>query len=160
MSKDKYQELIDDTCSLINKNKEYEIIKSIEEVDGYKPDHQSYKSYEGYRIATNKQEIFILISDQSSCCESWGHFSNHDDLDDFIGAELKTVGIVDNCLSTLEYHLDSVKNLDCGEAMFVNLETTKGTLQLTVYNSHNGYYSHEIIIRANQLPKKGLSCHI
>jgi hypothetical protein len=155
---DKYQKLIDDTCALINKKSE--IIKSIEEIDGYKPNSENYRSYEGYKIITDKQEIFVLISDRSSCCESWGHFANHDDVDYFIGAELKTVGIVDNCLSTKEYHLDSLKNLDCGEAIFVNLETSKGTLQLTVYNSHNGFYSHEIIIRANQLPKKGLSCSI
>lgn len=29
-----------------------------------------------------------------------------------------------------------------GEAMFINFETSKGTLQFTLYNSHNGYYGH------------------
>jgi hypothetical protein len=38
--------------------------------------------------------------------------------------------------------------------MFVNLETDKDTLQLTVYNSHNGYYGHSAFIRSNQINKE------
>ena len=130
-----------------------EIIKSIEEVSNAKYPTQ-YSTYEGYKIVTDKQEIYVLISDKSSCCESYGHFANHDDLDYFIGSKLKNIGIVDECLTTKDYDLEQISSLDCGGTYFVNLETTKGTLQLTVYNSHNGYYGHNVIIKADQLPDK------
>ena len=36
------------------------------------------------------------------------------------------------------------------DCMFINLETNKGTLQLTVYNQHNGYYEHSVRILKNK----------
>lgn len=29
--------------------------------------------------------------------------------------------------------------------MFVDIKTDKGVFQLTVYNSHNGYYGHSVV---------------
>lgn len=41
-----------------------------------------------------------------------------------------------------------VAKQDC---IFVDIKTDCGTLQLAVYNSHNGYYGHEVLIRENNV---------
>jgi hypothetical protein len=42
-------------------------------------------------------------------------------------------------------------DLDKGEAVFVNFETDRGTLQFTAYNGHNGYYGHTVYIETQKL---------
>lgn len=123
-----------------------EKILKIEEKDRFEIDDANYSVYDGFFITTNKQVIIIAIQASQSCCEDWGYFMTNDDISEFIGAELKTVEIVDDCLIKKE-----IPNLDCGDVMFVNFETDKGTLQFTAYNSHNGYYGHEAIVRSEQL---------
>ena len=44
---------------------------------------------------------------------------------------------------------------DCLDTMFVNFETSSGTFQLTCYNSHNGYYGHDVTVVSNQLSYTG-----
>ena len=41
--------------------------------------------------------------------------------------------------------------LDKEEVMFINIETSKGTLQFAVYNCHNGYYGHAVKVISEQL---------
>jgi hypothetical protein len=106
------------------------------------------EEYEGYEILTEKGQIYILINNSQSCCENWGYFAGNDDLESFIGAELLSVNRVDNCLNVSRL---PGYGLDEGIAIFINLETDRGTLQFTVYNSHNGYYSHGVIIKSQEL---------
>jgi hypothetical protein len=40
-----------------------------------------------------------------------------------------------------------------GGTQFVDFETSKGVFQLTVYNRHNGYYGHDILIESKQTGK-------
>ncbi len=109
---------------------------------------------EGYKITTTKEEINIGISNHQSCCESYGScagFQNdsggyiitEDELNNFKMAEIKDVLVVDQLLDVFDG--DTWKDEDL-YASFVNIETDKGTLQFVVYNSHNGYYGHDIRI--------------
>lgn len=92
-----------------------------------------------------------MISNFTSCCEDWGYFSSEDDYNDFIGAELLNVVIVDDALKCAEMDKFSEYHDD---AIFVNLETSKGVLQFAVYNSHNGYYGHTVRITSKQVTEE------
>lgn len=129
-----------------------EKIESIEDIPdlGGKsmPGLESYNNYEGFKIKTNKREIYILVSNGSSCCENWGHIASEDDTKSFIGAEIIKYRCVDNadykdCELTKKNAGEYVDVYDCA---FIDLETSRGTLQFAVYNSHNGYYGHDIRI--------------
>lgn len=111
-----------------------------------KDDWDDWDDFDGYAVITDKQTIKLGISNHQSCCENWGYFMSEDNLKDFENAELIEIQIVDNCLKPKK--LDDIYE---GKTMFVNLETTKGTLQFTAYNSHNGYYSHDAVVISKQL---------
>lgn len=132
-----------------------EIIVSIEELydvnnHGVKiPNSNKYYDieFDGYAVKTNKQTFVLLINNSQNCCENWGCFSCNDDFEDFIGAELLDVNLVDTALNVEK--VKQVSDYICDdEIQFVNFETSKGTLQLAVYNSHNGYYGHSILLRS------------
>lgn len=125
-----------------------EKILSITEVNDLKEDTKSWSGMDGYKVVTDKQEIFVLISNDQSCCEDWGYFDTNNDTEDFVGSNLLDLKLVDDCLNVKKMEdLD----MDAGDIIFVNFETDKGTFQLAVYNSHNGYYGHDIEIKSNQL---------
>lgn len=106
-----------------------------------------WEQYDGFLITTNVQTIKVGISNGQSCCENWGYFMTNDNPEEFIGQDLLRVDIVDTCLNK-----EKMEGL-CyeGSCMFVNFETSNGTLQFTVYNEHNGYYGHEAVVISNQL---------
>lgn len=114
-------------------------------------------SYDGFEIVTDQQTIFVGISNGINCCESWGYVTSIDNSEDFIGAELLDVVVVDENLIATSIKLkevgESIEDGDFG-AVFVNFETSKGLFQLTMYNCHNGYYGHDVTIISNQLSKK------
>lgn len=127
---------------------EAEIIKSIEEVENIQPEGApSYELTDGYKIVTNRQTILVLVSNDQSCCEHWGYLSTNDNVQEFVGAELRDVTLTDTALHTIE----DISDFDEGDIQFVNFETNRGTLQLAVYNAHNGYYGHSIYVRSQQL---------
>lgn len=117
-----------------------EIIKSIEEVSA---DDES-----GYKVVTDKQAVLLMIDNHQSCCENWGYFLSNDNPQEFIGAELLAVNVVDEALNVSQVE---ALNMHEGSTMFVNLETNKGTLQFTAYNDHNGYYGHKARVESTQL---------
>lgn len=121
-----------------------------------------YKQMLGYKITTNKQNIYILIQGGQQCCEEWGYEScsnagileTQDDFKDFIGAELISIESVEpethngipvynSLLEQIGYDRDEIA------AEFVNIKTSNGLLQFAVYNCHNGYYGHSIYIKFN-----------
>ena len=102
--------------------------------------------YEGVLIKTNKQEIKLLISSGQGCCETAGYLSTNDTVSEFIGAKVLGVTITDAGLSTADLEEDSTCCM-----MFCTIKTDKGDFQFTAYNSHNGYYSHEVKIVSTQL---------
>jgi hypothetical protein len=131
-----------------------EIIKSIEY---FQPFEGEYKGMEGYKIVTDKQEILILINNSQQCCEEWGYeacsekgiLETQDDLDDYIGAEILDIEIVDTEKDIYKSLTDRVYRFYSSNAEFVNVKTSKGKLQFAVYNAHNGYYGHKIYIKFN-----------
>jgi hypothetical protein len=126
-----------------------ETISNIEVIHGYD------NEYDGYKVTTNKQEIFVLISNDQSCCEDWGYFATNDEIKDFIGATLLELKLVDESLDVKKLNEKLEYGLDEGAVQFVNFETDRGTFQLAVYNAHNGYYSHVILIKSNQVKLEG-----
>lgn len=122
-----------------------------------------YKYMEGYHIKTNKQNIYILIAGIQQCCESWGYeacteegiIETKDDLQDFIGAELLSIERVEaenhNNIEIYSKLEEKIKE-DCfnyPDTEFINVKTSNGVLQFVLYNSHNGYYGHEVYIKFN-----------
>jgi len=127
-----------------------EHIESIEEIDNY--EHESFiGSMEGYEVKTNEQTIFVLIRNEQSCCESFGYLSSFEDKSDFIGAKLIKVDLVDKALNKKMWSEEKQHSLDEGDIVFVNFETDKGTFQLAVYNAHNGYYGHSVLVKSEKI---------
>lgn len=115
---------------------------------------EHWNSASGYAITTNKQVIKLLIDDDQQCCENFGYFMSEDDFSDFVGAELLDIKVTDTELKEglLEKHdLDINDRWFEGGVMFVDLITSKGTLQFVAYNEHNGYYGHEAKVISEQL---------
>ena len=136
-----------------NPNNPPEVIIDIQSVENYQlevGEKKSWSSYDGYRIHTSKQDIYILIGNGQSCCENYGYFSAEDNPKDFLGANLLYVERVDKALNvhTLRTTKDPLPSgVGEDEAIFITLHTSKGPLQFGVYNSHNGYYGHQVLIK-------------
>lgn len=124
-----------------------EKILRIEEAS-FKTEERDWGSYDGWLIVTDKQTIKFGISDGQSCCETTGNFITNDTTEEFIGASIISVQVVDDCLRK-----EKAPDFYEGGVMFLNIETDKGTLQFTAYNYHNGYYGHEAVVISEQLKK-------
>lgn len=134
-----------------------EKIVKIHEVEGVKVNLSSEGwriSMGGYVIETTEQKIELLIMEDQLCCEDWGYITSEDDFSDFIGAEILSIKNVDSALKVTEATLSN-HYVEVDNCIFINVETTKGTLQFTLYNQHNGYYSHKYMIRSTQLTDSG-----
>jgi hypothetical protein len=105
--------------------------------------------YEGYNVVTDQQIIKVGISSGQCCCENYGYLTTNDDINEFIGANLLSISITDQALNNKK--IEELEYLDCGDTMFVNIETSKGLLQLVAYNSHNGYYGHNAVLISKQV---------
>jgi hypothetical protein len=137
-----------------------EIIKNIQEIRlKLKTGSQWETNYAGYEIITTDQTIQLLIEDESSCCEHWGYLLSEDDIDTFIGGALLDIKVVDeeritkSILNKLKQETSFQGDYDETATIFVNLETSKGTLQFVAYNEHNGYYGHNVRIISKQFSK-------
>ena len=113
-----------------------------------------YGDLDGYFIKTDKTEVFILISSLQHCCEKWGYLSSDDDLSLFIGAKLQDVKLTDKALNQ-EIVEKSGYYEYAGGIQFVDFITNKGTFQIAVYNSHNGYYGHDIFVIMDKVIYEG-----
>ena len=119
------------------------IIQSIEERD--------IKGYEGIYIKTNLAELKFEIDSDQSCCEYFGYFSYNEfdkPFEHFIGAEIYQIS-VSNDDNENKKVFDITKGIkhhvyDIDSAVFINIMTSKGKLQIVIYNEHNGYYGHSI----------------
>lgn len=117
-----------------------EIITKIEEVND---------DWEGFRVTTSTRTIDVAISNSPNCCESWGHLASVENTNDYVGAELISVSVVDTAFNKLSDPGD----IEEGTATFVNFVTDRGTLQLTVYDAHNGYYGHSVKLSGLEVVK-------
>lgn len=105
--------------------------------------------YDGYEVVTTEQTIQILIDNGQSCCEEWGYLASDDNLNQFVGASLLDLTVVDEGLN--ERMVGRSDDLEDGGIVFVNLKTDRGVLQLACYNAHNGYYGHEVHIISREM---------
>lgn len=110
-----------------------------------------YGEYDGYRVETTEHEYLILIDNDQCCCESWGYFDTADNYDDFIGKELLSVELTDVALNKEKLKESGYYGGDEGGIQFVDFKTAGGAvLQFAVYNEHNGYYGHPIIVAKDE----------
>lgn len=111
------------------------------------------EQYFGVTVKTEALSITAVISTERDCSEYWGSILSEDDLTPFIGAKLLRVYLTNTCCKTeyIDYILNKRdhKNHDFCDIQFINFETDRGVFQLTVYNTHNGYYGHDIFIQVD-----------
>lgn len=101
---------------------------------------------DGYKIVTDKHVFHVLIDNGQSCCEDWGYLTSEDDSEPFMGAELISVNLTDTTLRQDVVEKTAPYGFGEGGIQFVDFVTDRGTFQLAVYNGHNGYYGHGILV--------------
>ena len=110
-----------------------------------------YGEYDGYKIETDQHDYHILIENGQSCCEDWGYFASEDDFNKYIGKELREVRCTDTALKQETLKERCKYGFDEGGIQFVDFVMTDGTvLQFAVYNAHNGYYGHSILVAKDE----------
>ena len=105
-----------------------------------------YSEMDGYKVETENHIFHVLIDNGQCCCENWGHMTSEDDLSYYVGAELLEVNVTDIALNQKVLTQMNEDYIDNREIQFVDFKTNLGTFQLAVYNSHNGYYGHGILV--------------
>ena len=129
-------------------------ILKIEEFDNVEAEklklgNNHWSNYEGYKITTTIKDFYLLVSNGASCCEDWGHITSEDSLDYFIGAEIQNFRCIDNAdyneITLTRNHVGEY-GADVFDCAFIDFNTDKGNLQFAVYNHHNGYYGHDIVL--------------
>lgn len=105
-----------------------------------------YSSMDGYKVETEKHVFYVLIDNGQSCCENWGYMSSEDDLNYFIGSELIEINVTDTALNKKVLTQMDEELINSNEIQFVDFKTNNGIFQLAVYNSHDGYYGHGILV--------------
>lgn len=104
----------------------------------------------GYKVETDLHTFCVLIDNEQLCCENWGYMTSEDDLDYFVNTELLEVKVTDTALNQKVLTKMSDEYVNANEIQFVDFVTDKGTFQLAVYNSHNGYYGHSIVVAKDE----------
>lgn len=104
-----------------------------------------YSSMDGYKVETDQHIFYVLIDNGQSCCESWGYLSSEDDLALFINTNLLEIKLTDTALNQKAVEKSGYYE-DSGGIQFVDFVTNNGVFQLAVYNAHNGYYGHGILV--------------
>ena len=120
-------------------------IVKIEEVNNVNFNNNRYSNYDGFKIETEDEEIYFVIDNSQQCCENWGtYLYTPEDLREYIGADY--LGYDESSCSEIENGLKS-EYVESDEICFLNIHTSKGTIDFAVYNSHNGYYSHAVVLK-------------
>lgn len=137
-----------------------ETIVAIRQINSIPGGEEYDNALDGYEIETTEERIRLLMDMGSQCCEKYGYFLSEDDPAEFIGAELLDikevneelkVGSLKKDIGTAYSGEDGEYGLDPANVMFINVETSRGTLQFTAYNAHNGYYSHKARVESKRL---------
>jgi hypothetical protein len=108
-----------------------------------------YADMDGYMVVTDEHTFYVLIDNGQSCCESWGYFSSEDDHKQYIGSTLNEVRLTDKALNSKTVE-ESDYYCDEGGIQLVDFVTSNGVFQLAVYNAHNGYYGHGILVAKDE----------
>lgn len=120
-------------------------IVKIEEVNNVNFNDSRYPCYDGFRIETEDEEMYFLIDNLQSCCENWGtYLYTPEDLREYVGADY--LGYDESSCSEIENGLKS-EYVESDEICFLNIHTSKGIIDFAVYNSHNGFYAHDVVLK-------------
>lgn len=120
-------------------------IVKIEEVNNVNFNDNRYSNYDGFKIETEDEEIYFVIDNSQQCCENWGtYLYTPEDLREYVGADY--LGYDESSCSEIENGLKS-EYVESDEICFLNIHTSKGTIDFAVYNSHNGYYAHAVVLK-------------
>ena len=94
-------------------------------------------SYDGYTIKfdNDKLSIKVMLSNGAHCCEEF-YIGTTQNIDEFIGKEVETVIIE-------EYNYDENEMRDM--KVFIKIKDYENLI-ITLFNKHNGYYSHNWFI--------------
>ena len=103
-------------------------------------------SYEGFFIETNKGTICLGIDDYQHCCERSGfHIEcKEEDLGYYIGAKILEIVWEVGLIPEKE---KDITEFDTNQALPLLIKTSKGDIDLWVYNEHNGYYAHNYLVK-------------
>lgn len=114
---------------------------TITAINGDYQEKVGYSYMAGLLITTDKGSIKLLIEDESSCCEQWGHLflETPDNDQKIVGAKILSISDIEIPNTDISKY-----DLEDGNETQLQIKTTKGTIQYAVYNSHNGYYSHAV----------------
>ena len=94
----------------------------------------------GYKVVMSdpSKNITCKISHEQECCEQYGAHVDAP-LESFVGATYVSV--------TTEEQVGRVhEDMDMSVRVIVCLHTDRGTITMTLYNEHNGYYCHDFYI--------------
>lgn len=96
--------------------------------------------WEGYKITMSDpiKNIVCKISSRSQCCETFGVYCNKSNIKELIGQQYQSVSITypvfdDNDFSELKLVLSIITNVE--------------TVEIELFNYHNGYYQHDYYIK-------------
>ena len=122
-----------------------DIVISIGEILDFQIRSKPHLFFDGYEVRTTGKTYRVLIENSQNCNEHWGYFSSHDDdFDRFLCKQLTGVYLTDTALD--KQKVDSL-HLECGDIQFVDFCFSDGDkFQLAVYNAHNGYYGHKVLV--------------
>lgn len=114
---------------------------------------KSYGNADGVRLVfTDGTQLEFGINMVSDCCERFDYL--HSDIvpEEFVGAKLLKVEEIDTWPKSISIPASAVRydnphEVDCdgGGYQAIRILTTKGEMEFVVYNSHNGYYSHNTL---------------
>ena len=124
-------------------------IVSITQLFEFKIKYDDINIYDGFKVYLDNHDTYlVLIESGQQCCEDYGAITTNDNIDEFIGSNLLDVKLTNKLLKTSKLS-EKFKYISDDEIQFVDFETDKGILQLVIYNSHNGYYGHNISFKKN-----------
>ena len=108
----------------------------------------TYPTYNGIMIETEDEIIYFVIEHGQQCCENWGtYLYTPEKLENYIGADY--LGYTESTCEQIANFLKS-EYVSPDETCFLNIKTSNGDIDYAVYNSHNGYYSHDVVLKNNK----------
>lgn len=134
-----------------------DVYRKSQVVEGYE------EKFDGIIIETYEGETFrFIIENETQCCENRGYFEINEfdkPLEFYKDAKILKIELSDSIdgktYKVLEDRDFSKEYVDKElRAEFINIYTTKGLLQITIYNEHNGYYGHYVFFDILENNKK------
>ena len=90
-------------------------------------------------MSDKSKNITLAISNEQNCCEQYGVHTKSI-MESFIGATYKHIDIKDV--------MDDEGSDDVAKQLKIYIHTDRGPIYIKFYNSHNGYYTHDVMIRS------------